>query len=180
MITMESDKEKVDEENNLNENETPVTDDQQESMPETDPWETKYNELNDRYLRLYSEFDNFRKRTAKEKIDMIGQASTDIIKDLLPVLDDLDRAFASKESVDHAAFIEGISLIKNKLVQTLSAKGLKEIQSTGAVFNTDEHEAITNIPAPSKEDKGKVIDTTEKGYFLKDKVIRYAKVVVGQ
>lgn len=143
-------------------------------------WEEKYNDINDRYIRLYSEFDNFRKRTIKEKVDIIGQAGADVIKDLLPVLDDFDRAFAMKEPVDLVTFHEGVSLIHTKLNQILVAKGLKSIDATGEVFDTDLHEAITNVPAPTKADKGKVIDMVEKGYFLKDKILRYAKVVVGQ
>ncbi|MEO9258384.1 MAG: nucleotide exchange factor GrpE [Crocinitomicaceae bacterium] len=145
-----------------------------------DNWEEKYNEINDRYIRLYSEFDNFRKRTIKEKVDIIGQAGADVIKDLLPVLDDFDRAFAMKEPVDLVAFHEGVSLIHTKLNQILVSKGLKSIDATGEVFDTDLHEAITNVPAPTKADKGKVVDMVEKGYFLKDKILRYAKVVVGQ
>lgn len=133
-------------------------------------------ELKDKYLRLYSEFDNFRKRTAKEKIDLIQTASEGVIVDLLSVLDDIDRAQANAKEGEIS---EGISLIFNKLQNTLQAKGLKELQAKGEVFNADVHDCITQFAAPTEEEKGKVIDVVEKGYQLKDKVIRFAKVVVG-
>lgn len=145
----------------------------------TENWEEKYNEINDKYLRLYSEFDNFRKRSMKEKVDILGQASTEVIKDLLPILDDFDRAFASNDK-NSESFYDGMALIQNKFKKTLEDKGLKPIESTGKDFDVELHEAITNVPAPSKKEKGKVVDTIEKGYYFKDKILRYAKVVVGQ
>jgi molecular chaperone GrpE len=141
----------------------------------------KYDELNDRYLRLYSEFDNFRKRTNKEKLELIKSASEDLIIDLLPVLDDFERALNAFE--DHNAdpeLIAGVELIYNKFLNVLKQKGLKSMDSMGKEFDTDYHEALTNIPAPSEELKGKVVDVIQKGYLLNDKVIRYAKVVVGK
>ncbi len=132
-------------------------------------------ELKDKYLRLYSDFDNFRKRTAKEKLDMIQSASAGIITDILPVVDDIERAVANAQEGEIS---EGVTLIFNKLQHTLSSQGLKPMNAKGEVFNPDLHEAITQFPAPSEDDKGKVFDVVEKGYYLNEKVIRFAKVVV--
>jgi molecular chaperone GrpE len=139
------------------------------------------NELNDKYLRLYSEFDNYRKRTLKEKSELSRTASADLITRLLPVLDDFDRAIkAFDSSPDTAqALKEGVILIFNKFFSILSQQGLVQMKTIGEAFDTDFHEAITNIPAPREDQKGKVVDEIEKGYLLSDKVIRYAKVVVG-
>ena len=143
-------------------------------------YQLKVNELNDKYLRLYSEFDNFRKRTMKEKIDLRQTASEDLIKDLLPVLDDFDRAMASMTSTDNIeAIIEGEKLIQAKMRTILASKGLQEIKSIGETFDTDFHEAVTSIPAPSKDLKNKVVDEIQKGYMLHDKVIRFSKVITG-
>ena len=140
----------------------------------------KYNELNDRFLRLYSEFDNFRKRTAKEKLDLVKTASQDLIVGLLPILDDFERALKAFEEHDaDPELIKGVELIYNKFYNTLKQKGLKPMESMGTEFNTDWHEALTKIPAPSEDMKGKVVDVIQKGYLLNDKVIRYAQVVVG-
>ncbi|MBN2683000.1 MAG: nucleotide exchange factor GrpE [Bacteroidales bacterium] len=141
----------------------------------------KLQEMSDKYLRLSAEFDNFRKRTLKEKSDLIRNAGEDLILSLLPVVDDFERAVKSMEGKEeNDAFCQGIILIYNKLKDSLAGKGLKEMDSIGAEFNTDLHEAITKIPAPNSELKGKVVDAIEKGYFLNDKVIRFAKVVVGE
>ena len=135
---------------------------------------------NDRYLRLYAEFDNFRRRTAKEREDARKSEGKDVIVSLLPVLDDFDRAIRSMEnSTDVTAVKEGVALIQNKLKNVLAQKGLKEMQSIGTAFDPEIHEAITNIPAPSDDLKGKVVDEMEKGYYLNDNVIRFAKVIVG-
>jgi len=143
-------------------------------------YQLKVNELNDKYLRLYSEFDNFRKRTFKEKIETSRTASEEVIKELLPVLDDFDRAIASMASTDNIEAIkEGEQLIHAKMKAIFSSKGLKEIKSIGEDFNTDFHEAITSIPAPSEEMKNKVVDEIQKGYTLHDKVIRFSKVIIG-
>jgi molecular chaperone GrpE len=140
----------------------------------------KVSELNDRYLRLHAEFDNFRKRTLKEKIEMSRTAAEDMIKDLLPVLDDFDRAVASFGSTENIEAVkEGVNLIQSKLKNMLAAKGLQEMKTMGEEFNTDFHEAITSIPAPSEDMKNKVLDEIQKGYLLHDKVIRFAKVVTG-
>lgn len=140
----------------------------------------KIADLNDKHLRLFSEFDNFRKRTIRERIELTTTASEEVIKDLLPVLDDFDRAIKALENTDNLdSFKEGISLIHNKFKSTLSARGLKPMKAKGETFDTDFHEAVTEIPAPDKKMKGKNVDEIEKGYLLGDKVIRYAKVVVG-
>jgi molecular chaperone GrpE len=143
-------------------------------------YQLKVNELNDKYLRLYSEFDNFRKRTFKEKIDLSRTASEEVIKDLLPVLDDFDRAITAMNATNQIEAVkEGIQLIHSKMKAIFMGKGLQEIKSIGETFNTDFHEAITSIPAPSEELKNKVVDEIQKGYTLQDKVIRFAKVVIG-
>lgn len=153
----------------------------EETLSEGDAWEEKYNEVNDRYLRLYSEFDNYRRRTSKEKIDLISSASEGVVKDLLSVLDDFERAMEHNENSDDASSIkEGFQLIYNKFKNTLEGKGLAPMESKGEVFDTELHEAVTNFSVEDKSQKGKVIDVVEKGYFLNDKVLRYAKVVVGQ
>jgi len=138
-------------------------------------------DLKDKHLRLFSEFDNFRKRNAKERIELFKTANADLMLDLLPVLDDFDRALKSfEETEDVAAVKEGVSYIQNKFKTTLEKKGLKCMEAKGKDFDTDFHEAITEIPAPSEELKSKVVDVAEKGYLLNDKVIRYAKVIVGK
>ena len=138
-------------------------------------------ELNDRFLRLFSEFDNYKKRVNKEKLDLLSTASEKVLVSLLPVIDDFERAIAANEKAENIDSIkEGFNLIYNKLLQIMKRFDVEEIQAKGEEFNTDFHEAVTHFPAQKEEDKGKVIDVTEKGYKLKDKVIRYAKVVVGQ
>lgn len=142
----------------------------------------KCNELNDKYLRLYSEFDNYRKRTLKERIELGKTASEDIILSLLPVIDDIERALKSTLKTGDGLEVvpkEGLQLIYQKFKNLLAQKGLEVIPSIGEQFNVDFHDALTNIPAPSEDMKGKVIDEVEKGYILNGKVIRYSKVVVG-
>ena len=137
-------------------------------------------EQKDKYLRLFSDFDNYRKRTAKERIELAKTAGEDFFKAVLPVLDDFERGLkAMNEAADVNALKEGVDLIYNKLNSTLIAKGLEPMTSIGNTFDADIHEAITNIPSPSEEMKGKVIDEVERGYTLNGKVIRYAKVIVG-
>tara|TARA_B110000211_G_C13961338_1_gene500719 strand:+ start:406 stop:987 length:582 start_codon:yes stop_codon:yes gene_type:complete len=142
--------------------------------------EEKLQISDDKFLRLFSEFENFRRRTQKEKADLITGASTDAYKVMLPILDDFDRA---KETIDNAEDIEnlkeGINLILDKFTKALVANGLEVMDIKEQEFNADEHEAITNIPAPTEELKGKIIDVVEKGYKLNGKVIRFPKVVVG-
>jgi molecular chaperone GrpE len=140
----------------------------------------QYDELNDKYLRLFSEFDNFRKRTLKEKIELSKTASEEVITALLPVVDDFERALQAIDSQDAPQETkEGIILIYNKLNKTLQQKGLTEMNALHENFDTDFHEALTNIPAPKPELKGKVVDVIQKGYLLNGKVIRFARVVVG-
>jgi molecular chaperone GrpE len=142
--------------------------------------EEQLAELNDKYLRLFSDFDNYRKRTAKERIELAKTAGEDFFKAVLPVLDDFERGLkAMNEAADVNALKEGVDLIYNKLNNTLTAKGLEPLTSIGNTFDADIHEAITNIPAPTEDMKGKVIDEVERGYALNGKVIRYAKVIVG-
>ena len=138
-----------------------------------------YDELNDKYLRLFSEFDNYRKRTAKEKIELSKTASESIMVDLLPILDDFERALQTMENKETDANYEGVLLIYNKFKRTLEQKGLEEINAKDAIFDTDEHEALTNVPVADEAQKGKVLDVIQKGYKLNGKVIRYARVVVG-
>jgi molecular chaperone GrpE len=139
-------------------------------------------ELHDKFLRLYSEFDNYRKRTQKEKLEVIQNASEAIIINLLPILDDMERAIKYSEDphVDLSSVKEGEVLIFQKLNGLLKQKGLKVIEIEEAVFNTDYHEAIAILPAPKEEDKGKIVEEVEKGYMLNDKIIRFSKVVIYQ
>jgi molecular chaperone GrpE len=139
------------------------------------------DEYKDKFVRLYAEFDNYRRRTNQERLDLIVSANGGLLKDLLPVLDDLDRAISNNEQLeDIEALREGFKLIQHKFKQILLSKGLKEMEAKGLPFDSDLHEAIANIPAPEEALVGKVIDDVEKGYYLNDKVLRFAKVVVGQ
>jgi molecular chaperone GrpE len=143
--------------------------------------EEKLAELQDRYLRLSAEYDNFRKRTLREKIDLQKSANESLLSALLPVADDFDRALQSvEEARDIEALKEGLHLISGKFRGFLQQQGVKEIDAEKKEFDTDLHEAITKIPAPTKKLKGKVVDVIQKGYFLNDKVLRYAKVVIGE
>lgn len=138
-------------------------------------------EANDKYLRLYAEFDNFKRRTSKERMELLQTAGKEVIVNLLPVLDDFERALKAMETATELnAVKEGVALVHHKLKNTLGQQGLKEMEAKGQAFDADLHEAITIIPAPSDALKGKNIDELEKGYYLNDKVIRFAKVVVGQ
>jgi molecular chaperone GrpE len=148
---------------------------------EIDELNIQISEAKDKYLRLFAEFDNFKKRNIRERMDLLKNASQDAFSALLPVIDDFDRA---KNSADddssEEVFSEGVLLVYNKLNNILKSKGLKKMESTGEIFNPELHEAITKIPAPNEEMKGKVIDTVESGFYLNDKIIRHAKVVVGE
>ncbi|GAB3967429.1 nucleotide exchange factor GrpE [Spirosoma terrae] len=149
-------------------------------VAETEKIGSELAELKDKYLRLYADFENFRRRTAKEKLELIGNANEGVLQALIPVVDDFERAMQSMETAeDVSAVKEGVSLIYNKLFKTLESKGLKPMISKGEPFNADLHESVTQFPAPSDDLKGKVIDEVEKGYYLNDKVIRFAKVIVG-
>lgn len=135
---------------------------------------------NDKYIRLYAEFDNYKRRTAKERVTLIQSAGKDVISSLLPILDDFDRALKAMEQTTNIDSIrEGILLVSQKMKKTLAQQGLKEMESIGKPFDAELQEAITSIPAPSDDMKGNVVDEIEKGYFLNDLVLRHAKVVVG-
>lgn len=143
--------------------------------------EDKLKEANDKFIRLYAEFENFRKRTNKEKVDLLSHASAGVLKDMLPIMDDFERAIANNAKIDDENILrEGFQLIFSKFKAALESKGVKEMNAKGEVFDSELHEAIANVPAPSDDMKGKVVDNVEKGYYLNDKVIRFAKVVVGQ
>ncbi len=167
------------------EQEEVTTEQTQETTQETTRTEEelteKLDELNKKYLLLYSDFENFRKRTSKEKIELIQNAAENTIKDLLPVVDDYERALANFEKFEDEKFVkakEGIELIYNKLMSILTQKGLKPKNAKGEKFDENLHEAIAQMPAESEEQKGVILDETTKGYYLHEKVIRYAKVVV--
>ncbi len=170
----------VEELNNTDEDaeETPAA---EEVVDQAVKLETEANEWKDKYLRLSAEFDNYRRRTLKEKMDLTKNAGESIFLKLLPVVDDFDRAMTSmKDAKDCDSILAGIDLINNKFKDFLKQQGLKEIESMHVEFDTDKHEALTKIPAPKKKLKGKVVDVIEKGYTLNDKVIRFSKVVVGE
>ena len=184
---MKAEENKIEENENVNANETTSTEntdttnlekeeneiDQKQEMGE------KLAALNDKYLRLYSEFENYRKRTNQEKADLLKYGSEEMIKSILPVVDDYERAIqAFGENEDNAALKEGVVLIYNKLMNILQQKGLKAINAKGEKFDENLHEAVAQFPAANEEDKGNVVDEVLKGYYLNDKVIRYSKVVV--
>ncbi|MFA6778290.1 MAG: nucleotide exchange factor GrpE [Paludibacteraceae bacterium] len=143
--------------------------------------EAKCQTMHDDYLRLYAEFDNYRKRTMKEKSDLIKSAGEGILLGILPLIDDFERAKKSMETTESVEGMkEGLDLIYNKFMSFLDSKGVKPIETEGKNFDTEFHEAITTIPAPTEDLKGKIVDCTQKGYTLNDKVIRYSKVVIGE
>ena len=144
-------------------------------------WHGKYDELNDKYLRLMAEFDNYRKRTLKEKMDLTKYAEEDVLKGILKVVDDMERAINNMDSApDMNAVKEGVELIYKKFKSFLETRGLKEVEAMHQELDTDKHEAVAKFAAPSDDLKGKIIDVVEKGYYLHDKIIRYAKVVIGE
>ncbi len=176
---MEESEEKPEQENLENQQSGQEQEDSLEAQLEKS--KVEYAELNDKYLRLMAEFDNYRKRTVKEKAELIVNGSADIVTDILPVIDDLERAISnSKNSTDYNAIAEGIELIYGKLMHTLEQKGVKKICPKNEPFNVDFHEAIAMIPAPDEESKGMVLDCAIDGYMLNEKVLRHAKVAVGQ
>lgn len=184
-INVGNDKEKEDK-GKKNKNKSKKCDKQQNESQKIDELElknseleAKYADVNDKYIRLFSEFDNYRKRAAKERAELFKTASEDIIKKMLPILDDFERALQIMKKSDNKADFEGITLIYNKLKTMLNQNGLEEIHAMDAEFDTDEHEALTSTPAPDESKKGKVLDVIQKGYKLNGKVIRYARVVVG-
>ena len=179
--SIENEKETVMNEENNSENQNKKKSSKKSKAKKEKELQEKIDDLNDKYLRLFSEFDNYRKRTAREKIELIGSASANLIEELLPVVDDFERAIESNEQIEGCDIVkEGIVHVYNKLYGTLKKNGLKSMDSLGKEFDTDFHEAITYIPAPSEDLKGKIADVVQRGYLLNDKVIRYAKVVIWQ
>jgi molecular chaperone GrpE len=154
-----------------------------EPIVELDPLqkaEADLAEMKDKYLRLYSEFENFRRRTSKEKMDLVKTAGEETILAMLPVLDDFERALKAMSQEDAVKPVrEGVELIYNKTLKTLQSKGVSKMSTLGEAFNSDIHEAITQIPVADAKQKGKVVDEVEAGYYLGEKVIRFAKVVIG-
>jgi len=143
--------------------------------------ETNLKILSDKHLRLSAEFDNFRKRTVREKMDLIKNAGESIFVKFLPILDDIERAISSMEKTDNAKSIkDGINLIHKNLLNFVNQNGVKPIEAVGEDFNTDLHEAVTKVPSGKKSEKGKIVDCIEKGYFLNDKVIRFSKVIIAE
>jgi molecular chaperone GrpE len=160
--------------------ETASVDSDNASVNERD-LEAELKQADDKYLRLYAEFDNYRKRTVNERVELYRTANQDVLVALLPVLDDFERSMKAIENASNLESVkEGVNLVSHKLKSILISKGLKPMEAKGEVFNADLHEAIANIPAPSDDLKGKVVDEVERGYYLGEKVIRYAKVVVGE
>lgn len=171
---------------NLTDNET-VTNEQQSVEVEADvadnvtDWEEKYNQLNDTYLRLNAEFDNYRKRTLKEKAELLKMGSERVLQDVITVVDDFERALENiAKANDVEAITEGVELIHGKFVNFLTKNSVQEVETIGQPFDVDKHEAVTMVPATNEEDKGKVIDCIQKGYTLGDKVIRFPKVIVAK
>jgi molecular chaperone GrpE len=158
-----------------------LTDPLENTDEETEKLKAEVSEHKDKYLRLFAEFDNYKRRSAKERIELIQTAGKEVITSLLDVLDDCDRAEKQLQATDDINQVkEGVQLVFNKLRSTLQSKGLKSMDSISTEFDVEKHEAITEIPAPTKDLKGKVIDEVTKGYYLNDKIIRFAKVVVGK
>lgn len=161
---------------NLSENETNTDGTSEESANMADDLEQKFGELNDSYLRLHAEFDNYRKRTMKEKADLLKSGNEKAIIGVLPIIDDFERALPNIPEDAR----EGVELIYNKFKSYLAQNGVKELDAIGETFDTERHEAITTIPAQSEDQKDKVVDCIQKGYSLNDKVIRFAKVIVAK
>ena len=162
-------------------NENSVSEEDEENLSETDQLKQQLEASKKEYMFLMAEFDNFRKRTIKEKAEIIRNATEKAMKDLLPVVDDFERGLsAMAETTDAAAVKDGIDLIYNKFIKYLEQNGVKAIESTGTDFDTELHEAIAMVPSPDESQKGKVIDTVMKGYTINDKVIRHSKVAVAQ
>lgn len=180
----EKDKESI-EEQDLNTSEDAQEDSEKETVVEPknelEDLSDQLTEQKEKYLRLFADFDNYKKRTAKERLDLLNTAGKDIILSVIPVIDDFERAIAVAEKATEVDSVkEGMELIKNKMFNVLQQRGINVMESVGEQFDAERHEAITEIPAPTEELKGKVIDEVEKGYTMNNKIIRYAKVVVGK
>ncbi|WP_036603593.1 nucleotide exchange factor GrpE [Olivibacter sitiensis] len=171
----------IDNQNEENQKEAPgAQEGKASSTDELAKIKAELEEANNKYLRLYAEFDNFKRRISKERVELLQTAGKEVIADMLTVLDDFDRALKAIENTNEIAPIkEGVELVHHKLKSTLSKKGLKEMQAIGSDFDPEVHEAVTKIPSPTPDMEGKIIDQVEKGYYLNDKVLRHAKVVVG-
>ncbi|MEO8934815.1 MAG: nucleotide exchange factor GrpE [Xanthomarina sp.] len=155
--------------------------DQVEELTNEERLEEELKQEKDKFLRLFAEFENYKRRTAKERLELFKTANEDVLVALLPVLDDFDRAYIEISKTEEKDLLKGVELISNKLKNTLISKGLEEINLIpGDTFSADKHEAITQVPAPSDDLKGKIVDIVEKGYKLGDKTIRFPKVVIGQ
>jgi len=162
------------------ENEEPVTEQKAEELSAEQKLQKELDEMKDKHLRIYSEFENYKRRTAKERLDLMLTANKELMLAMLPVLDDFDRALKSMaDARDIVAVKEGVELVSQKFKTILNQRGLKEMESVGKVFDSEYHEAITSTAAPTEDLKGKVIEEVEKGYFMNDRVVRFAKVVVG-
>lgn len=178
---MEEEKQVENQQEEMIEKESETNDAEHQSNDKEEDFKAKYEQLNNKYLLLYSDFENYRRQTSKARLELIQTAAEGTIKDLLPVIDDYERALDTLADNDDEVFVkmkEGLELIYNKLINILSHKGLKPMNAKGCKFDENIHEAIARVPASREEDKGMVIDETTKGYYLNDKVIRYAKVVV--
>jgi molecular chaperone GrpE len=180
-VTLEAEKMSASDETGEVETSSEVQEEQLETQSAEENYQLQAKEFQDKYIRLMAEFDNYRKRSLKERTDLIKSAGEDILVSILPIMDDFERGLAAMESSqDVDAIKQGVLLIYNKFKDFLAQRGIKEIEAMKGDFNVDMHEAITKIPAPEEELKGKVVDVIQKGYCLNDKVIRYAKVVVGE
>lgn len=171
------------EEPNVTDNSSDKEDDSKDidSKSEQIDWEQKYLQMNDTYLRLNAEFDNYRKRTLKEKTDLLKTASEKVILDIIPVVDDFERAIENLAKTENGeALLEGIKLIHAKFLNTLAKHNVKEVEAIGELFDVEKHEAITTVPASKEEDKDKIIDCIQKGYSMGDKIIRFPKVIVAK
>ena len=176
-----SNKENTQEEEIKNTKQEPQVEENQEVVVDEPTAEELIQQEKDKYLRLFAEFENYKKRTSKERIELFKTASQELMTSLLPIMDDFDRGLTEIKKVKDKELLKGMQLINDKFKNTLTLKGLTEIEvKKGDVFDAEIHEAITQIPAPSDKLKGKVIDAVEKGYKLGDKIIRYPKVVIGQ
>jgi len=171
----------VDSEGNVPESETGDTPASDKKIPDERVFEEKLAEMQDKYLRLSAEFDNYRKRTLKEKMDITKYAGEDILRDILPFMDDFERAVKHMETAtDCIAMKQGIDLIYNKFSDFLKQNGVKEIESLNCSFSVDLHDAVAKIEVNEEDKKGKIVEVVSKGYFLKDKVLRHSKVVIGE
>lgn len=169
------------EDNNVTDNTSVENNDQNTNNTETIDWEEKYMQLNDTYLRLNAEFDNYRKRTIKEKSDLLKTASEKVIVDVITIVDDFERAIENLVKIENSeSTLEGVQLIYSKFLNVLTKYSVKEIEAIGQVFDVEKHEAITTVPASKDEDKDKIIDCIQKGYAIGDKVIRFPKVIVAK